>query len=47
MEPYDKCATDQIVAALGKNDYTFSTLVNEIVKSDPFQKRRTDTGAKP
>jgi mono/diheme cytochrome c family protein len=47
LEPYDKCTTDQIVAALAKNNYKFSTLVHEIVKSDPFQKRRTDTGAKP
>ena len=47
LESYDKCAVDQIAAALAKNDYKFSTLVIEIVKSDPFQKRRTDTGAKP
>lgn len=47
LESYDKCAVDQIGAALAKNNYRFSTLVIEIVKSDPFQKRRTDTGAKP
>jgi hypothetical protein len=41
MESYDKCAIDQIIAALARNDYRFSSLVIEIVKSDPFQKRRS------
>src|SRR5207302_121540 len=41
MEPYDKCAMDQIVAALGANQYRFTTLVIEVVKSDPFQMRRS------
>jgi mono/diheme cytochrome c family protein len=40
LEPYDKCAVDQIVSVLAKNDYKFSCLVTEIVKSDPFQMRR-------
>jgi hypothetical protein len=47
LESYDKCAVDQIATALAKNNYKFSTLVVEIVKSEPFQRRRTDTGAKP
>jgi hypothetical protein len=41
MESYDRCAIDQIIAALARNDYRFSSLVIEIVKSDPFQKRRS------
>ncbi len=39
LEYYDKCAVDKIVAALQKNDYKLSTLMIEIVKSDPFQKK--------
>jgi hypothetical protein len=39
LEYYDKCAVDKIVAELEKNDYKFSTLIMEIVKSDPFQKK--------
>jgi hypothetical protein len=30
----------QIQEALAKNDYKFSVLVTEIVKSDPFRLRR-------
>jgi hypothetical protein len=40
LEYYDKCAVDEITAALAKNQYKFSSLVLEVVKSDPFQKRR-------
>lgn len=40
LEPYDKCAVDDIVAALAKDGYKFSTLIQQIVASDPFQKRR-------
>ena len=40
MEPYDDRALDKIAAALAKNDYKFSTLIVEIVKSDPFRLRR-------
>ncbi len=39
LEYYDKCAVDKIVAAMQKNDYKISTLIIEIVKSDPFQKK--------
>jgi len=42
LEHYDKCAVDQITAALAKTEYRFSTLVIEIVKSEPFLKRRGD-----
>jgi hypothetical protein len=40
LDYYDKCAVDRIVAAMAQNDFRFSTLVGEIVASDPFQKRR-------
>lgn len=40
LEYYDQCAVDKITTALAENDYRFSTLVLEIVRSDPFQKRR-------
>ncbi len=40
LEYYDRRAVDAIAAALAKNDYKFSALVAEIVKSDPFRMRR-------
>ena len=43
LEYYDKCAVDKIVEALEKNDYRFSTLIVETVKSDPFQMRTGQT----
>ena len=43
LEYYDRPAVEQIVTALAKNNYRFSTLVLEIVKSEPFQ-MRTATG---
>lgn len=45
VEYYDKCALDKIVAALEKNDYRFSTLLLEVVQSEPFQ-MRTAVGRK-
>lgn len=39
LEYYDRCAVDKIVATLKKDQYRFSTLVTEIVLSDPFQRR--------
>jgi hypothetical protein len=39
LERYDKCAVDKITKALAENDYRFSTLVLQIIRSDPFQKR--------
>ena len=38
LEYYDKCATDEILAAAKKADFRFSDLVIAIVISDPFQK---------
>jgi hypothetical protein len=43
MENYDRRAVDKIMTALEKNDYRFSTLLTEIIKSEPFQKRTTTT----
>jgi hypothetical protein len=42
LENYDRCAVDQVCKALAKNRYKFSTLVAEIVKSTPFQMRKTE-----
>ena len=46
LEHYDKCAVDQITAGMAKGEYRFSVLVNEIVSSTPFQKRRGENHAK-
>jgi len=43
LEYYDRRAVDKIMAALKQDDYRFSTLLAEIVKSEPFQ-MRTATG---
>ncbi len=40
LEPYDTRAVNNIVADAKKNGYKFSTLILDIVQSDPFQKRR-------
>lgn len=40
LEYYDKCAIDAVLAGLVRDDYKFHTLIAEIVKSVPFQKRR-------
>jgi hypothetical protein len=39
LEFYDKCAVDRIMSALEANNYRFSTLLLEVVKSEPFQMR--------
>jgi hypothetical protein len=40
VEYYDKAAVEQIAAATARNQNQFSTVVLEVVKSEPFQKRR-------
>ena len=40
LEYYDKRAVEQIAAAVAQNQNHFSSLVLEIVKSEPFQMRR-------
>ncbi len=44
VEPFDQPAVDQIVAALSKGGYKFSSLIVEIVKSYPFQYRMKERG---
>ncbi len=39
LEDEDRCVVDGIEASLQAHGYKFSVLVNEIVNSDPFQKR--------
>jgi hypothetical protein len=39
LEYYDRCAVDKIIASLAKDDHKFSTLIFEIVTSDPFQRK--------
>jgi hypothetical protein len=46
LEYYDRCAVDQIAKGLAKNNYRFTSLVLEIVHSDPFQLRRGKGGNK-
>ena len=40
LEHYDRRSIAKIQAALEQNDYKFSTLAIEIVKSEPFRMRR-------
>ena len=40
LEYYDACAVDGIVEATREHGDRFSVLVNEIVRSEPFLKRR-------
>jgi hypothetical protein len=39
LESYDRRTTDAVTSAMKQNGYTFSTLIEEIVRSDAFQKR--------
>jgi hypothetical protein len=39
LEGPDRCAVDRIVNAMSKDGYRSSSLMLEIVKSDPFLKR--------
>ncbi|MEO6811323.1 MAG: DUF1592 domain-containing protein [Isosphaeraceae bacterium] len=40
LEYPDKCAVDRITATLSSDQYRLTRLVREIVKSDPFRKRK-------
>jgi hypothetical protein len=42
LEYYDKCTVEEIAEAHAKAGYKFSALVLEIVKSEPFLRRRGD-----
>jgi hypothetical protein len=46
MERSDRCFIEEIARKAARSDYKFSALVTEIVKSDPFQKRRGKGGKK-
>ena len=45
LEQYDRAATRKIVSNLAANGYKFSTLINGIVDSAPFQLGRADVGS--
>ena len=40
VEYYDRCAIDEICKKMKSNGDRFSTLITEVVLSDPFLKRR-------
>ncbi|MFN7138200.1 MAG: DUF1592 domain-containing protein [Limisphaerales bacterium] len=40
LEFYDKCAVDEVTKKVRKENYKFSSLIQAIVESTPFQKRR-------
>jgi hypothetical protein len=42
MEYYDKCACQGIAKTVANSSYRFAGMISEIVKSDPFRKRRGD-----
>jgi hypothetical protein len=42
LEPDDDPTVKKIVKNVGNDGYTFSSLILEIVKSEPFQERRRD-----
>jgi len=46
LEYYDRCTVDEIASALAHDNYKFGTLIQRIVASEPFQKRR-GKGTKP
>jgi hypothetical protein len=39
LEYYDRCAIDKIQLKLIQDEYRFSTLIYEIISSDPFQRK--------
>ena len=46
LEPYDRRTVEDIVHQMEQNNYRFSTLVMEIVKSKPFGMRSGEPGGK-
>jgi hypothetical protein len=46
LEYYDSCTVDEIASSLAQDNYKFLTLIQKIVASEPFQKRR-GKGTKP
>ncbi|MCA9115712.1 MAG: DUF1592 domain-containing protein [Planctomycetaceae bacterium] len=47
LEYYDRPGIEKILKSMRADDYRFSVLVTEIVKSDPFRKRRGTAEQKP
>jgi len=45
LEYYDKCAVRDMKAAVAKKGFRFSALVTEVVKSEPFRKRKGEGDA--
>jgi mono/diheme cytochrome c family protein len=43
LDSFDRCAVDEIVTKMSAQNNRFSALINAIVTSDPFLKRRPDT----
>ena len=39
LDSYDRCTVKNIVKALAENDYHFTTIVTQIVTSEPFTMR--------
>jgi hypothetical protein len=46
LERSDRCVVNDVATALEKNNFRFSVLILEIVKSDPFQKRTSKRSEK-
>jgi hypothetical protein len=46
VERYDRCAIEEVVKSAARDQYKFSRLLIEIVKCDPFLKRRGKGGNK-
>jgi hypothetical protein len=44
LERFDRSTVDGIVSSLAEDDYRFSRLITEIVKSKPFRMRRGEGG---
>ncbi|MCX7419297.1 MAG: DUF1592 domain-containing protein [Planctomycetia bacterium] len=42
LEYYDRCAVDKVLTTHAADNYKFSTLISQIVLSEPFQMRRGD-----
>ena len=47
MEEYDRCTVKEICKTVEKNNYRFSSVVDGIVQSDAFLKRRAKADAPP
>ena len=45
LEYYDKCAVDRVVERARGDDYRLSSMIREVVQTDPFRLRRSVTGA--